>query len=673
MSREELMVCFQDTLDMSKGILGEATREAADSSRVYREGFFSNRIFALDQCRVDLLQCGVLEAAEKYAGNGRIAVLNAANPHFAGGGVGNGAQGPEERLCRRGNLYACLAEDRIQEEFYRYHKERTDYFFSDRVVYTKGVTIFKDAGAVPSPLGRDKWQQVDVISCAAPYLAKRRYTNRTVLGEILQGRIRNILETAIDNRAEILILNAFGCGVYANPPEIVARAFQQVFREHRYQGAFRYVIFAVEDPKTLGIFSDELMNRDHRVQAVPEKICLPGGKILRDAPECGSFLGWRRENPWYGKQFSVLGDSISTLDGFHPRGYRVFYQGQVCGQSGVSEMWETWWGKVIDYFGGELLVNDAWSGSTTARTEGQKDLFPSGCSPRRTGNLHIGNVVPDVILVYMGINDWVKGIPVTGPAGDNRIFANAYSSMLKDLRGNYPGAEIWCCTLGETYMRANPRFTFPSDYGGIPLSEYNRAITEAALRQGCRLLDIHSMGLPFDSMDGIHPTQMGMDTLGMLIVRCAAGETGGAFMDCPGGRHDNLELPPNEAGYRFVCRRCGREYVLPREDRGKIQLLASVIPCLTLRRKASGETLQMHGEQIFAGRSVECDLRLFGDYAARYQAEFFFRDGEWYVRDNQSKNGTYLNGTRLAPGQESRLKPGDEIAFAKMEAVVFCG
>jgi uncharacterized protein (TIGR02452 family) len=37
----------------------------------------------------------------------------------------------------------------------------------------------------------------------------------------------------------VLILGAFGCGAFGNPPEVVAKAFRQVLAEQRYH-AFRH-------------------------------------------------------------------------------------------------------------------------------------------------------------------------------------------------------------------------------------------------------------------------------------------------------------------------------------------------------------------------------------------------------------------------------------------------
>ena len=120
---------------------------------------------------------------------------------------------------------------------------------------------------------------------------------------------------------------------------------------------------------------------------------LPGG--CRQIPE-REFLKWQARSAFFRKKFSILGDSISTLSGYNPEGYELFYAAANCDETGVYEAKDTWWGKVIDVFGGELLVNDSWSGSRVTKLPNKMRIFPSACSDERTGNLHISQNNPDV-------------------------------------------------------------------------------------------------------------------------------------------------------------------------------------------------------------------------------------------------------------------------------------
>jgi lysophospholipase L1-like esterase len=506
-----------------------------------------------------------------------------------------------------------------------------------------------------------------VITCAAPYLVKRRYVNPTALGKLFEARIRNILEAAMENGAEVLILGAFGCGAFGNPPDVVARAFREVLSEQRYQ-AFRKIVFAIKssvggDPYTvcpnLAAFqtvfcgsSSELEKLRYvgGAQDAPGMldVVLPGGRIRYRGSESRAYYAWREKNPYFGKKFSVLGDSISTLEGFNPRNHPVFYDAASREKTGVWEMGETWWGKVIGFFGGELLVNDSWSGGRVTRPEGTKEQFPAGCSEKRTGNLHLGEVYPDVILVYLGINDWGAGVAMESDAGDTG-FALAYGLMLSRLKKNYPYAEIWCCTLGETAMESRPDFRFPEAFGGISIREYNHHIANAALAAGVCLADIHSQEIPFDTLDGTHPTAKGMDTLAMLMIRQMADEDGGSLLDC----EMDHDIDKN------ICRRCGKPLPVPKEN------------VLKLRLKQADRIVAASGWQVTLGRSLDNDLVLDNPYVDRSQATFTCREGKWRVRDNGTKNGTYLNGKRLEPDGEYRIHPGDTLCFAqKVEAEV---
>lgn len=678
MGAQELVACFADTLDMCwKDDLRADTIRATASGKVYQEGFYTSRLYAMWDTVVEVTEKDTLDAAKANVRYGRTAVLNFANPHFPGGGVKNGASAQEESLCRRSNLYPCLEDPRLREEFYQYHRKEKDYFFSDRLIYSRDVTVFKDSSPVPAMMSPEEWFRVDVISCAAPYLAKRRYTNRAALKEIFKDRIRNFLEAAIDNEAQVLILGAFGCGVFQNPPEIVAQAFREVLSEVRYRGAFRRVVFAIRPSAALcpnlTAFKREFLGVPGHTEKPAEDLLMPGGRLLRAGEETQKYAAWRSNNPYYEKQFSILGDSISTLEGFNPRGYQVFYQGDHCVKNGVREMEDTWWGKVIAFFGGELLVNDSWSGSRVSRRPNQAEAFPSGVSTRRTGNLHIGSVKPDVILIHMGIHDWAAGVPIQ--SGENSVgtFRGAYGHMLTSLRENYPGAELWCCTLAESYLSSDPSFVFPSCYGGTALGEYNQVIRECAILHGSRVIDMAEFKVPYDTVDGIHPNREGMALLATLTVRAAADEVGAAFLDCEGGHHENVEYLDETGAYRYVCKRCGSIYQMDPQTAEIVEepVLAATVPVLQLYQKNTGKTLRFSGERIFAGRSKDCDLKLDSGYAARYQATFVFRNGSWYIRDNNSMNGTYLNGKKLQPGAEVALKENDEISFAKLETVVF--
>lgn len=586
-----LLASFSNTLNMinSNPFLTYETKKAIRSSRVYKESFTSNTVSpCFESTKVEVVSGTTFATAKGFCKFGRVAVLNFANPENPGGGVQNGAMAQEECLCRSSNLYPCLCDKSVFNEFYLYHRNLRSFFYSDRLIYTKGVTVFKDDSDVPQLMPENEWFQVDVITCSAPYIARRKYTNQAALKELFKSRIKNIFEAAVDNGAEVLVLGAFGCGAFKNPPEIVAKAFHEVIEENAYHTKFKRIVFAIkstvgDDPymacPNITAFEEEFyglsaegnkrrFSDPYSLEQAFGAIAMPSGRILKGGKEFNPYLEWKAHNPYFGKQFSVLGDSISTLDGYNPLGYNLFYFGENCFRSGVREMKDTWWGKVIDFFGGELLVNNSWSGSRVTQLPGSDSLFPSGCSDERTGNLHISNVVPDVIIVYLGTNDWANGVPIEFEGCTllgheyNDIFVSAYGNMIRKIRSNYPNAEIWCCTLCATFMSSDPSFHFPYKYNGNYINKYNQIIETVANQQNCKLIDLFSYSVPYDSIDGSHPNVNGMNTLATLMIRSIGGKDVEPFLDCENDQHDFkwIERLERHADYskKYVCQKCGR-------------------------------------------------------------------------------------------------------------------
>lgn len=181
----------------------------------------------------------------------KICVLNFASATNPGGGVTRGSSAQEECLCRCSTLYANLNIDKLMKEFYMPHRKAKNYLYNDDCIYTSDVTVFKTDSALPEIMKEEDWYHVNVITCAAPNLrvyagdSKGNTTlNRKEIKELHLKRGRRILDIAKGN--EIVILGAFGCGAFRNPPEIVAEAYSELLEEYKYD--FKIVEFAVYCP-----------------------------------------------------------------------------------------------------------------------------------------------------------------------------------------------------------------------------------------------------------------------------------------------------------------------------------------------------------------------------------------------------------------------------------------
>ena len=75
-----------------------------------------------------------------------------------------------------------------------------------------------------------------------------------------------------------------------------------------------------------------------------------------------------------------------------------------------------------------------------------------------------------------------------------------------------------------------------------------------------------------------------------------------------------------------------------------------------------GDPIPLLKKQLLVGRRESCDIVLRFANVSAHHCELTVREGYFYVRDLQSRNGIKVNGLRV---NEKRLDPGDELAVAK--------
>ncbi len=202
-----------------------------------------------------------LEAAEPYAKQGKkVCVLNFASASNPGGGVVNGSSAQEECICRCTTLYPCLNTAEMWNAFYTPHRQANNPLYNNDCIYTPNVCVFKSDINFPESLPKSEWWNVNILTCAAPNLRERPSNamnpyagttaakiSATELEKLLTLRIRRIFEVAVAKGNEVLILGAFGCGAFRNPPELVAKAFRNVMQDYldRFE-TIEYAVFHTE-------------------------------------------------------------------------------------------------------------------------------------------------------------------------------------------------------------------------------------------------------------------------------------------------------------------------------------------------------------------------------------------------------------------------------------------
>lgn len=68
--------------------------------------------------------------------------------------------------------------------------------------------------------------------------------------------------------------------------------------------------------------------------------------------------------------------------------------------------------------------------------------------------------------------------------------------------------------------------------------------------------------------------------------------------------------------------------------------------------------IQLSDKPITMGRSPDADIITLDERASRMHCGIRIWDGEYYIKDLKSKNGTYLNNQRV---EMAKIKPGDKI------------
>ena len=169
-----------------------------------------------------------------------IAVLNFASATSPGGGYLRGGTAQEESLCRASTLHHSLT---AVPDFYLANRQCNNSLYQDALIYSPHVLII-----------RDQWMNLleeprscSFLTCPAPNRAaiRSRHPSKKMeylADQSLRRRIQLIIDTTIEFGHQILILGAWGCGVFGNDPEFVALLFAQ---ELQAQTSLKHVHFAI--------------------------------------------------------------------------------------------------------------------------------------------------------------------------------------------------------------------------------------------------------------------------------------------------------------------------------------------------------------------------------------------------------------------------------------------
>lgn len=190
---------------------------------------------------ISLVEMTSVEAVKAYTPQHtpehRTCVLNFASHKNPGGKFLEGSSAQEESLCHDSILYNVLSR---MPAYYAHNKSFLNRsLYSNRAVYSPRILF---------PIDGSEWR-ADVLTCAAPNkAAAQKYckVSNEENSKWLRNRIDFALGIAAKHKPDVLILGAYGCGVFGQDPTEVAAIFKY-FLDGKFLGEFKKVIFAIPD------------------------------------------------------------------------------------------------------------------------------------------------------------------------------------------------------------------------------------------------------------------------------------------------------------------------------------------------------------------------------------------------------------------------------------------
>ncbi len=204
--------------------------------------------------------CLVVARELVEGGEPETCVLNMASAGNPGGGAHSGRGAQEEHLFRSSDYFRSLYRFVDYGASYGVPRAAESYPL-DRDhggVFSRGVAVFRGPEREGYPLLARPWRcnfvAVPAIShppvVPGPADGVPRLT--PAMEAATRRKIRTILRIARANGQRALVLSAFGCGAFRNPPRHMAELFRDELAAPEFRAAFGRVVFAIVEDHNSG-------------------------------------------------------------------------------------------------------------------------------------------------------------------------------------------------------------------------------------------------------------------------------------------------------------------------------------------------------------------------------------------------------------------------------------
>ena len=259
MNKEERIAVYANTMAIvnkgrymspkGKEVILPSAKAMIDGTKFYgKKAIVDYDTIPRYETEVKVIDSDTIYAAKDLIDKGlNPCVLNMASFHKPGGGVVEGSSAQEENIFRRTNIFKSLYQFHSIGENYGIEQkdERYPLDYNFGGIYTPHVIVFKGSDDTNyTPL--EEPFEIGVVSVSAvkkPTLQDGKLQPWVI--DTTKCKIRQILDIALENGHDSLILSAFGCGAYKTPPTEMARLFKEVIESKNYKGAFKVIHFAI--------------------------------------------------------------------------------------------------------------------------------------------------------------------------------------------------------------------------------------------------------------------------------------------------------------------------------------------------------------------------------------------------------------------------------------------
>ncbi|WP_059054083.1 TIGR02452 family protein [Paenibacillus senegalimassiliensis] len=176
------------------------------------------------------------------AGGQRVGVLNFASAKNPGGGFLNGAMAQEESLAASSGLYGSLLR---HPTYYKANRANKSMMYTHHAIYSPEVVFFRDEHfeLLAEPV------TASVITLPAVNYGQvlRQGEDPEEAAKVMKERMRLALSLFAREGHRVLVLGAYGCGVFRNDSLRVAVWWKELLGTEGFGNYFDEIVYAVLD------------------------------------------------------------------------------------------------------------------------------------------------------------------------------------------------------------------------------------------------------------------------------------------------------------------------------------------------------------------------------------------------------------------------------------------